>query len=819
MIWEPFHYLRNSSHMKHIIVAITMLLAGFSAMSQELPVVRRAFSRDDSLAIGEIKSRLAAIERKRPSVALVLSGGGAKGTAHIGVLRYLEEIGMPVDVVLGTSMGGLIGGLYALGYDAAQLDTIARDIDWGVAMSDKVPRKFISYSEIKYKEKYVLSIPFYDEGDRQERLVRKKNRRNGNRTKAGMSEDVFGLGGDEVSVETLFQENFVGSLPSGYLVGYNVQNLINSLSVGYQDSLRFSRLPIPFCCVATDLVSGTGVYWFSGKMPTALRSTMSIPGVFAPVKTDGMVLVDGGMRDNYPAYMARELGADIVIGVDLRGEDRKYENINNLGDIVGQGIDMLGTPAYHFNTRHVDLTIVPDLKEYNMMSFDARSVDTIISRGYRAAVANADRLLKIKERTGRDERKLYNTPAVDMKGTSVAISDVEIVGVDEKDELILRRKMDFGAGDRVEKNQIEDFVAQIYATQAYSYVTYEMEGIEEPYRLVIRCKKGPIHNFGLGLRLDTEEVVSILLNVGFNARKLRGSTYNITGKIGANPYLKFEYAYDAPKMPTISASASVRWTDLSLLEDLSQSSSHMKYFSTVQELYLSNMKWKLFDMKVGLRNNWFSIRSLLSSDFPTGDYDLRGLNNDYVSVFFDSKADTFDDGYFPSKGINARVAYEWVFAGGPNPFDNFHIVSAGIKGVVPGGRVFSFIPSANLRFLFGKEIPLAYMNAVGGTMPGRYFEQQLPFVGKLNVASMRQILTVFRTDFRFRVAKNHYITGILNYARDSNDFSTYVSNEPGWFGAGIEYAYDAFFGPVTANLSWSSITMKPGFYLGLGFDF
>lgn len=308
--------------MKRIIVAITMLLTGFSAMSKELPVVRMDFNRDDSLAISEIKSRLAAIERKRPSVALVLSGGGAKGTAHIGVLKYLEEIGMPVDVVLGTSMGGLIGGLYALGYDAAQADIIARGIDWGVGMSDRVPRKYISYSEIKYKEKYVLSVPFYDEGDKQERQVRKNSRRSGSKAKpgAGMSEDVFGLGGDEVSVESLVKENFMGSLPSGYLVGYNVQNLINSLSVGYQDSLRFSRLPIPFCCVATDLVSGTGVYWFSGKMPTALRSTMSIPGVFAPVKTDGMVLVDGGMRDNYPAYMARELGADIVIGVDLRGK-------------------------------------------------------------------------------------------------------------------------------------------------------------------------------------------------------------------------------------------------------------------------------------------------------------------------------------------------------------------------------------------------------------------------------------------------------------------------------------------------------------------
>lgn len=813
--------------MRRLVVLALTLLAGVFSFSQELPVARNPFTADDSLAIKEIKTRMKNIKKTRPTVAVVLSGGGAKGAAHIGVLKYLESIGMPVDLVTGTSMGGLVGGLYSLGYSADQLDSLIRKIDWSLAMSDKIPRPYVSYSEMKYKEKYLLSIPFYDETvKKQKKDVRKKEKALDKvaHRKKNKGKDFLHLGEDEITADQVFQQNFMGSLPSGYIVGHNVQNIISGFSVGYQDSILFSRLPIPFMCVATDLVSGKGKYWYSGKLTTALRSTMSIPGVFAPVKTQGMVLVDGGMRDNFPVHAAKELGADIVIGVDMSGQKRTYETINNISDIVGQGIDMLGSPAYDFNVKLIDVYIHPDLKEYNMMSFDPVSIDTIINRGYAAALQAADKLLEVKSKVRNADRLLYNDPAVDIAQKKVCISDIRIEGVDKKEADFLAEKIDIAPGDSVSRERLENLVAQIYGKQAYSYVTYELQGETSPYKLKIYCKKGPIHNFGLGLRLDTEEVVSILINIGFNARKLRGSTYNITGKIGVNPYLKLQYSFDGPSMPTLNASASVRWANLNLLEDISESSVNIQYFSTVQELYVSNLKWSYFDIKGGIRHNFFSPRSLMSSDIIIGDYDRKKQSNSYFSLFLDGRTDSFDDGYFPHKGINAGVSYEWVFAAAPNPVKNFHVVSADIKAVIPAGRIFAFIPSLNLRFLFGNEVPMAYMNVVGGTMAGRYFDQQMPFVGKTNIASMRKLLTMIRTDFRFQVADNHYLKYIFNYARDSDNFRNYVNaNNIGWFGTGVEYSYDAFFGPVTLNLNWSNITDrgkgKLGFYLGIGYNF
>ena len=325
----------------------------------------------EDLRVEKIRARLDKVRktRKRPTVALVLSGGGAKGAAHVGVISYLDSLGIPVDVVLGTSMGGLVGGIYALGYSPGQLDSIIRSINWEMALNDNLPREYMSYSKIQYKNRYALSFPFYYQTDEFIHQVvdqMQYPRRSGD----------LHFGADGMDATRMIKENILGSLPSGMVYGQNVNNIFSSLTVGYQDECDFYDFPIPFLCVATDLVSGTA-------------STMSIPGLFTPVKTDGMVLVDGGMRNNYPTDLARKIGADIIIGVTLNSGYRGYGEINNLGDIIDSGIDLMGRDSFVANVDIPDVSIRPDLHEYSMMSFDSRSINVIIDRGYQAAKAVA----------------------------------------------------------------------------------------------------------------------------------------------------------------------------------------------------------------------------------------------------------------------------------------------------------------------------------------------------------------------------------------------------------------------------------------------
>lgn len=212
-------------------------------------------------------------QQPRKKVGLVLGGGGAKGAAEVGVLKVLEEADIPVDYIAGTSIGAIVGGLYAIGYDAADIDSLYRNQNWLFLLSDQVKRESETFLSKEEREKYIVHIPLS-----KERKV---------------------------------------SLPTGYVKGQNIFNLFSKLTVGYHQVDDFSNLPIPYRCVAVDLVEGKEMVFSSGSLPLAMRASMSIPGVFAPVEWKGKMLVDGGALNNLPVDVAKEMGADVIICVDL----------------------------------------------------------------------------------------------------------------------------------------------------------------------------------------------------------------------------------------------------------------------------------------------------------------------------------------------------------------------------------------------------------------------------------------------------------------------------------------------------------------------
>ena len=428
----------------------------------------------DSVFIKQIRNKMNYIRSRehRPTVALLLSGGGAKGAAEVGVIRYLEEIGMPVDMVLGTSIGGLIGGLYSIGYRTEEFTELFTSQDWGVMLSDAIPQKYIPYTTKMYNAKYVVTIPFHNAS---EVLDEKRTR---NRETDRMIDE---------------RQSLISSLPSGYADGFNVNNLLSSLTVGYQDSIAFKDLPTPFVCVATDVVSNKAKNWGSGSLKTAMRSTMSIPGLFAPVRTDGMILVDGGTRNNFPADIARAMGADYIIGVELSDLKPGYDQINNLGDIVNQFISMLGKDAFDKNVPIPDILIKPSIAEYNMLSFNRTAVDTMMARGYRAAVGKKDELLRLRDEVGKAKEKT-GRKAVNIAMTPVKVEEVRFTGVSGHEERLLSGLVGIMPGDSLDKAKIDDAMCKLQATGAFSSVKYSLLGNEEPYNLVFECTTSPTNS-------------------------------------------------------------------------------------------------------------------------------------------------------------------------------------------------------------------------------------------------------------------------------------------------------------------------------------
>ena len=765
---------------KLLFILVSALAAAFTAAAQELPVTEPSsstfgLSPSDEAFVKQMRHRMDSIRKHRPTVALVLSGGGAKGAATIGALQYMKKYDFPIDIVAGTSVGGLIGGLYALGYTPSELESLIRTTNWDMTMSDKVDKSYIPYSRLRYKEKYLLSIPFYYKSDDYRRFIKGD---------ASLSDGLprkfdIGASTDEV------KNNLLGSLPSGFVYGQNVNQIFTSRTVGYSDSLDFAKLPIPFVSVATDMVSCKAKIWHSGSINTALRSTMSIPGLFVPVRTEGMILVDGGMRNNYPANLVKRMGADIIIGIDLAGASPSAEQIQNLGDILMQSMDLFSNDAREYNLPLFDVSIHPDLTGYNMLSFNEEAVDAMYWMGFKAAAEKTRQLDSLRRVLGKAHFSIQAPHAIDIEHNPVVIEAIDIVGVSSKEADYIRSRMYIKPGSIVNKRVIEEDVAKIFGRGAYDYVNYELRGTQEPYRLRIICKRGPMHQFGLGVRLDSQELVSILLNVGLNTNAMSGHSLDFTARISTSPYAELHYAYNAPIFATFNARAFVRYTNSNRF--LSGSDRfNISFIQGTQELYMSNMRWSNLDVKLGFQNQFHKVLNVLSSG-TQGDYQYPVDIKDYPGAFLNGRVETLD------------------------------AMSADFTVPVSFGR-FALIPQGSMRFLFGDDIPIQYANVIGGDMWGRYVDQQIPFVGLGNSAFRRNCLAIARLDGRFRIGNNHYVTLMGNVGYDFVGLNEFSEGEF-MSGAGLSYAYNSIFGPLKLQLHWSSITQRVGAYLSLGYVF
>jgi NTE family protein len=286
----------------------------------------------------------------RPSIGVALSGGAALGLAHIGVLRYFEEHHIPIDKIGGTSMGGLVGGLYAAGRDSNQIEALAAQADWNALLN---PSPTFADQPIVDKQKW-------------------------NRT--------FG------SMTLRFGKRF--ALPTGLNPGEALSLFLSRNTLGYSGVSNFDQLPIPFRCVATDLVSGDSVVLSKGSLPVAMRATMSLPGIFTPVRVENMVLVDGGVLENIPVEAVRDMGADIVIAIALETNRPNPDQIKSLSDVMRQTISLAIVKNEQRSEAKADLVISVDTRRFS--GTDYSRWEEIIRAGYEAAKAQESQLARFE---------------------------------------------------------------------------------------------------------------------------------------------------------------------------------------------------------------------------------------------------------------------------------------------------------------------------------------------------------------------------------------------------------------------------------------
>ena len=562
-----------------------------------------------------------AFAEERPKVALVLSGGGARGAVHMGVLRVLEKAGVPIDMIVGASYGALVGGLYASGYSADDVARILTSVDWGDISDDRPDRRLLNTTHKQGSDRRLIAVHL---------------------------------------------EDFTPRLPQGIFAGQKIQQVLDLLTTPatYQAENNFDHLPIPFRTVATDILTGQTLVFKSGTLSKAIRASIAVPGLFTPVEMENTLLVDGGIANNLPVDVALAAGADYVIAVDCATPLRTHKDeVKDFIDIFDQAISFRIEEKKIANRKLAHVLIMPDLDGFETGDFDA--AQELIGRG---DVATTQQLEGILE----DLRQLNILPSKDVMRTSqlpepfhlkawsglpldVVVHAIAFEGIQQTDADDLRKVLKTPLGKPVALHLVDQDVSRLYATGLFETVGYELLRAGDQTTLVFTVRQISQSELGFGLHYDQD--FQLLALAEFWQRHVvgRGSDFFVRGVLGK---LKFvESGIYARPVPTLS---------VRLMAQLHWHSQDRLAFQN--DMRLGDFEEARYRATVGLQRlfgNWGSAR--LGYQFERlhirkSTQLFSEVSENIPNVWFDVTLDTRDKSFLPDHGFFMRWKARRVFA-------------------------------------------------------------------------------------------------------------------------------------------------------------
>ena len=712
---------------------------------------------------------------KRKKVAVVLSGGGAKGVAHIGALKVIEEAGIPIDIITGTSMGSIVGGLYSIGYRADVLDSIVRAQDWNTLLLDREDLSLQRIAEREKQNTYMISTG----------ITLKKNK---------------GL-----------------SATGGIIKGKNLHSLFERLTSGYNDSIDFNTLPIPFACVATDMVTFTEYDFHSGVLPQAMRASMAIPAVFTPVRIGGMVLVDGGMRNNYPADVAREMGADIIIGVAVPDEDKTAEDLGSTTSILKRIVDYNTKNKYDENVSITDVYIPVNTHNYSAASFNSAAIDTLINRGEEAARGHWDELVALRERIGNYKPK-PQTPVVLLSPDSVKITSVEFVDVSPIDEKYIRAKFHLRANDRLTSRQAELVTTAMRVDLFYQEPSFHLSKTEDGMKAVFTGGQKKASQLNLGVRFDTEEMVAMQVNADIPMRRALMTDVDLTLRLGMRIMARLDVAFYPGHLMRPTLSYIFHRDEINIYEK-GEKDYNFSYNQHAAELAVLNFNVRNFTISGGIRWDYYHFPHVLKgkdSETSKKTFDDDHFFSYYGRLDYNSE----NDWYFPARGskLHAQYVYYTDDFAGLKGKAGMHDVSGMWRKSFTMGERFTLQPMLYGRMLFGSERPGILGNMIGGEWFGHKLAWQMPFAGVNYLEHVDPYLVAMQLQAQQRLGKNNYVLLRMAAAQQADDLENLLDRST-LLGSSLSYYYNTMFGPLGASVGYSNKTKEPYFYINLGFVF
>jgi NTE family protein len=687
---------------------------------------------------------------KNPRIGLSLSGGGAKGFSHVGVLKVIDSLGIKIDYISGTSMGAIVGGLYASGYTGKDIEKIVMDTDFYSLITDPKTRQETTFFN-KSVDKYLLTIPL---------------------------------------------KNGKVSFPSSISTGQRNIYLLKELMKNVSNIDDFSKLPIPFLCVATNLESGEMKVFEKGDLVSSILASSAFPSLLEPVKIGDSIYVDGAMSVNYPSKPLKDKGIDIVIGVDLNQPLTKRDNLNSVISILNQIIDFGIQKETKNQYKYTDINIKPDLTGMTATSYDNKRM--ILDSGYVEALKYTDILKELPKRDFQRVRSSINPIFSNVyKIDSLVVDNAKIYRSN-----YIRGKMGLKIPSLQTYGSINKMLDKLYATNNYKFINYDIVQENNTNYLKLYVTEDDTRHFlKLGLHYDEIFKTGLLLNYSAKRLLFQNSNLSLDIVVGDSPRYYFNYFIDNGYIPGFGLYSSAMSFDLKNSDN-----------NTLET-------WKWFRNEAYIQSVWrdkFAMGGGVSYDYFESDKNGQDKQDaKYINPYVFLKSDTQNDKDFPTKGFYFNAEGKIVDLFGDELEKKPILVKADIKMNFYISKMFTYRLNLYGGITLGDNLPSFYQYRIGGI-----FEQNIVnfkrFAGYQFGLLNDNNIFLASNDFQLRFGKNYFLVGNFSIANlfDSIKFEDAVKLN--YSSIGLTAGYKSPFGQIKLNLSKSLNKHKSVFSVVLG---
>jgi len=717
-----------------------------------------------------IISSIAFSQKRQPKVGLVLSGGGAKGFAHIGVLKKIEKAGIQIDYIGGTSMGAIVGGLYASGYSASQIEKIVIETDFYTLLQDKKTRKAKPFFEKEHGEKHSLVLPI-------------------NKGKIG--------------------------LPQGISRGQHVLSFLTQLLAPVDSITDFSKLPIPFFCIATDVETGNQVKLTSGSLPLALRASGSFPTLLDPIEINNKLLIDGGIANNFPIDEMKKTGVDIIIGIDVQSKLFNKENIKSALDVLSQ---ISSYQMYKRNPEQIaktDIYIHPDIYNYSVVSFD-KSLE-ILSKGTQIAknfTKSFDSIASLQT----IQRKPFD---LIKKDPEFVVNEIEINGNKDYTRAYVLGKLKLQVGDIINYEKLATKISYLSGTDNFKIINFNVKITPKGKTVIINIKENSLKaSVRLGVHYDLVYKSGVLINLNKKTILSKNDAVSLDLVVGDKPRFDFQYFVDngfyysygfSSRYNSFQTRVKSNTPGINLMD--------LQYRDFTNRVYVQTTFDRKFAIGLGFEHQKLLSQTETISTLTNTPYIFD--DSDYLNLYSYLKLDTYDDKFHPKKGVFMDARFKWYMTS--TDYNSDFIQFSQVRGKIGFAKSFK----SNLTFLFESEagFTLGKVNSktfdfLLGGYNQNFINNFIPFYGYDINALSEQSFLKSTFNLRLGLTDKHFVQFLANYARVDNSVlkggDLFNDTKSGY---AVGYSIKSILGPVDLKYSWSPDTNKYYWYFNLGFWF